>query len=201
VSAGERRSNLHLGSMQVSRHLLFALLALLLVMATGTVGYHLLGGDRYSWMDCFYMTFITVATIGYDEAVDVSGYEYGRLFTVFIGITGIGVMGYVLSTVTAFMLESDFNVLRRRRKMQQAISKLKDHYIVCGVGRVGGNVVHELVVTGRPCVIVDENMRNIEYCVERHPQLLYLHGDATDNDTLVAAGVVHARGVFAVATR
>jgi voltage-gated potassium channel len=200
MSMEERRSNLHLGSLPVSRHLLFALLALVLVMATGTFGYRLLGGDRYSWMDCFYMTFITVATIGYSEIVDVSGYEYGRLFTVFIGITGIGVMGYVLSTVTAFMLESDFNVLRRRKKMQQAISKLKDHYIVCGVGRVGGNVVHELVMTGRPCVIVDEDMLHIENSVERYPQLLYLHGDATDNDTLLAAGIKRARGVFAVAT-
>lgn len=103
-------------SSNIMRHLLYALLALLLVMAVGTLGYRLLGGEQYSWLDCFYMTFITISTIGYIEAVNVTQYEYGRLFTVFIGITGIGVLGYVLSTVTAFMLEGDINVSWRRKK-------------------------------------------------------------------------------------
>jgi voltage-gated potassium channel len=106
-------------------NLLVALLALLAVLVVGTVGYRILGGDTYSWLDCFYMSFITISTIGYTEAVDVTGYEYGRLFTVFIAITGIGVLGYVLSTFTAFMLESDLNVAWRRKKMQKIIDKLK----------------------------------------------------------------------------
>src|ERR1017187_1001852 len=92
---------------RVIRSLLFSLAALILVLFIGTVGYRLLGGPHYSWLDCFYMTFITISTIGYTEVVDVTGYEYGRLFTVFIGISGIGMLGYVLSTITAFMLESD----------------------------------------------------------------------------------------------
>jgi len=185
---------------RVIRHLLLAMLALVLVMLIGTLGYRVLGGERYSWLDCFYMTFITITTIGYIEAVDVTRYEYGRLFTVFIGITGIGVLGYVLSTVTAFMLESDLNVSWRRKKMQQKINKLKDHYIVCGVGRVGCNVAHELAMTGRNCVIVDENLEHIENYLARHPEQLYLHGDATDNDILLSAGINRAQGVFAVAT-
>ena len=183
----------------VIRNLLFALLALLLVLLLGTIGYRLLGGDHYSWLDCFYMTFITISTIGFTEVVDVSHYEYGRLFTVLIGITGIGVLGYVLSTVTAFMLESDLNIAWRRKKMLQKIAKLEEHYIVCGVGRVGSNVVHELTMTGRTCVLVDEDMQHIENCLAKHPGLLYLQGDATDNDNLLAAGVKRARGVFAVA--
>lgn len=183
----------------VIRHLLFAMLALVLVMLAGTFGYHVLGGGQYSWVDCFYMTFLTITTIGFSETVDVTRYEYGRLFTVFIGITGIGVLGYVLSTVTALMLESDLNVSLRRKKMQQKINKLKDHYIVCGVGRVGSNVAHELVMKGRHCVIVDQNLEHIENYLIRHPEQLYLHGDATDNDVLVSAGINRAQGVFAVA--
>lgn len=100
------------------RHLLFAFLALALVMFIGALGYRWLGDGRYSWLDCFYMTFITFTTIGYSEVVDVTAHEYGRLFTIFIGITGIGVLGYVLSTVTAFMLESDLNSSWRRKKMK-----------------------------------------------------------------------------------
>lgn len=183
----------------VVRNLIYALLALVLVLLVGTLGYRLLGGPQYSWVDCFYMTFITISTIGFNESVDVSHYEYGKLFTVFIGFTGIGVLGYVLSAVTAFILESDLNIEWRRRKMQQKIAKLEGHYIVCGVGRVGSNVVHELTLTGRTCVLVDEDLRHIENCLAKHSGLLYLQGDATDNDVLLAAGVKQARGVFAVA--
>ncbi len=184
---------------KVIRNLFIALLALVVVFITGTVGYRILGGAHYSWLDCFYMTFITIATIGYGEIVDVTRYEYGRLFTVFIGIAGIGVLGYVLSTVTAFMLENDLNVSWRRKKMQKKIGLLKDHYIVCGVGLVGSNVVHDLETSGRQSVIVDGEIKNIQRYLETHPEQLYIHGDATDDDVLRAAGVTRAKGVFAVA--
>ena len=184
---------------RVIRNLVIAILALQLVMLIGTVGYHELGDGQFSWVDCYYMTFITISTIGFTEAVDVSHHEYGKLFTVFIGIAGIGMMGYVLSTFTAFMLESDLNVEWRRSRMRSRIARMKDHYIVCGVGRVGSNVVSEMVSTHRDCVMIDENMQHIENCLERHPDMYWLHGDATDNDVLLAAGVKNAKGLFAVA--
>jgi voltage-gated potassium channel len=187
-------------SRKMKRKLVLALLAPLVVMVTGTLGYHVLGAPKASWLDSFYMTFVTISTIGYHEVVDVNQYQYGRLFTVFIGITGIGVLGFALSTVTAFMLESDLNVSWRRKKMLQTISKMNDHYIVCGVGRVGSNVAHELAMTGRPSVVIDNNLANLESYLEHHPAQPYLHADATDNDVLLAAGVARARGVFAVAS-
>jgi voltage-gated potassium channel len=145
------------------------------------------------------MTFITITTIGYGEIVDVTGYEYGRLFTVFIGISGIGVLGYVLSTVTAFILESDLNLTWKAKKMQKRIDKLKDHYIVCGIGLVGSNVAHDLEMTGRPFVIIENDPKNVQRYFDSHPDQLFLQGDATDNDVLLAAGVARAKGVFAVA--
>lgn len=184
---------------KVVRNLLIALLLLVMVFVIGTLGYHILGAPRHSWIDCFYMTFITISTIGFGEIVDVSQYEYGRLFTVFIGMSGIGVLGYVLSTFTAFMLESDLNVSWRRKKMLKKISQLKNHYIVCGVGLVGRNVAHELEMTGRPFVVVEGEMAVIQHYLDTHPDQLYLQGDATDNDVLRAAGIMQARGVFAVA--
>jgi voltage-gated potassium channel len=184
---------------KVIRNLLIALVALVTVFIIGTVGYRILGDSQNSWLDCFYMTFITISTIGYHEVVDVTHHEYGRLFTVFIGIAGIGVLGYVLSTVTAFMLESDLNVSLRRKKMQTRIGQLKNHYIVCGVGLVGSNVAHDLELTGRPSVIIDSDINSINHYLERHPAQLFLHGDATENDVLLAAGIAHAKGVFAVA--
>lgn len=184
---------------KVIRNLVIALLLLVAVFIIGTLGYHILGGWQHSWVDCFYMTFITISTIGFSEIVDVSQYEYGRLFTVFIGMSGIGVLGYVLSTFTAFMLESDLNVSWRRKKMQKKIEQLKDHYIVCGVGLVGRNVAHELEMTGRPFVVIEGDMKVIQRYLDTHPAQFYLQGDATDNDVLLAAGVERARGVFAVA--
>jgi len=166
--------------------------AMVLIMLTGTLGYHIIGGPQYSWIDCFYMTFITVATIGFGEIVDLS-HSPGA-------ISGIGTLTYMLSTVTAFILEGDINEAWRRKKMQNRIAKLKDHYIVCGIGRVGSNVAHELAMTGRHSVIVDTNLAHLESYLSGHPEQLYLHGDCTDNDILFAAGIKHARGVFAVAS-
>ena len=175
-------------------------MVMLMVLVVGTLGYRHIGGPGYSWVDCFYMTFITVATIGFGEIVDLSHSPGGRLFTIFIAIAGIGTMTYMLSTLTAFILEGDINQVWRRQKMQNKIEKLKEHYIVCGVGRVGSNVAHELVMTGRHCVVVDTDLQNLESYLSRHPEQLFLHGDATDNDVLLAAGIMHARGIFAVAT-
>lgn len=185
--------------LKVIRNLRISLILLVVVFIVGTVGYRILGEHLYTWQDCFYMTFITIASIGYGEIVDVTHYEYGRMFTVLIGISGIGVLGFVLSTVTTFMLESDLNVSWRRNKMYKRIEQLKDHYIVCGVGLVGSNVSNDLNITGRTCVIIESDMSSINRYLESNPEQLYVSGDATDNDVLLAAGVMRAKGLFAVA--
>ncbi|MEY3445820.1 MAG: hypothetical protein RIR45_575, partial [Pseudomonadota bacterium] len=77
---------------------------MILVHLAGTVGYRIIGGPDVTWVDSFYMTFITVATIGYGEVVDLSHHPYGRLFTVFIAVIGIGTMSYLFSTLVALLL-------------------------------------------------------------------------------------------------
>jgi len=181
------------------RHLLGSLLAVVAVWTIGTVGYRMLGGPSYSWLDCLYMTFITVSTIGYTESVDVTHYEYGKLFTIFIGISGIGVMGYVFTSATAFILEGQFNQVRRRNKMEKKIALLKGHYIVCGMGLVGSNVVTGLELSGHDFVIIDVDHKQLEDYLVEHPSRLFVTGDATDNEVLLAAGIKQAIGVFAVA--
>lgn len=83
--------------------------------------------------------------------------------------------------------------------MQKTIDLLHDHYIICGVGRVGGNVAQELAMTGRPFVLIDSKQENIDRHLAKFPDQLYLVGDATDNDVLLTAGLERARGIFAVA--
>lgn len=164
----------------------------------GTVGYMVLTDGKYSWFDCFYMTFITVATIGFGEIIDMSSNQPARILTVVIGILGAGNLSMLFSVVTVALLETDLNGTLQRKRMEKAIKKLKGHYILCGFGRVGRNIAHELEATNRHYVAVDEDtIRLLEY-KEKSPGFLYLHGDASDDDVLLAADLEHAKGVFAV---
>ena len=171
---------------------------LVLVTIVGTVGYKIIGGAQATWIDSFYMTFITVATIGYGETIDLSLHPGGRLFTVAIAFVGIGAMTYMFSVVTAWILESDLNQQLRRRRMEKDIDRLEGHYIVCGIGRVGGNVAGELVKTGREFVVVEDALPALEQWLESHPDTLHIHGDGSDDDVLRRAGIDQCAGVFAV---
>lgn len=171
---------------------------LLLVHLLGTLGYHYIGRPHATWVDSFYMTFITVATIGYGEVVDLSDHPEGRLFTVFIAVVGIGTMSYLFSTFVALLLETDLNTLRRRKRMQKLISKLSGHYIVCGIGRIGSNVAKEVMVMTRQVVVIESDRAALDRWLEQYPTSLYLHNDAADDEALRNAGVDRAAGVFAV---
>jgi voltage-gated potassium channel len=173
-------------------------LALVCVNLIGMAGYKIIGGDNVSWLDSLYMTFITIATIGYGEIIDLSHSPGGRVFTICIALIGIGVTTYMFSTLTAFILEGDMNQALRRRRMRNSIAALRRHYIICGIGRVGTNVAHELEVTGRPYVVIEASKDAIELYLERHPNALCTHADSSEDRALIEAGIEHAAGVFAV---
>lgn len=182
----------------IFRLLYIALGGLVAVHILGTVGYMLLTEGMYSWFDCFYMTFITVATIGYGEIIDMSSNQPARVLTVVIGILGAGNLSMLFSVVTVALLETDLNGNLRRKRMEKTIRKLNGHYILCGFGRVGRNIAHELEATHRHFVALDEDCQKLDEFKEKSPGFLYLHGDASDDDVLLAANIADARGVFAV---
>ncbi len=184
-----------------SRHfrgLIYGAALLMLVTALGTVVYHEIGSPAATWIDSFYFTFITIATIGYGETVDLSTHPMGRLFTVFIAIVGIGTMSYLFSTLVALLIDSDLNAELRKKRMEKEISELKGHYIVCGIGRVGSNVAQEMVKTHRQFVIIETDRAALDNWLEHHPRSMHLHEDAADDEALLRAGLAHAAGVFAV---
>jgi voltage-gated potassium channel len=115
-----------------------------------------------------------------------------------IATVGIANVTYATSKLTAFILEKDISEALRRHRMQDQIDTIKNHYIICGVGRVGSNVAHELSVTGRPFVGIEEAPAAIELFKEKHTRALVLHGDCSDDDVLVRAGLARAAGLFAV---
>lgn len=176
----------------------FTLVAFVVIMLAGMTGYKLFGGPDTSWTDAFYMTFLMVATIGYGAGIEIYHQPERQWFTMAVSFAGIGVMTYFFSSVTALVLASDFDKSIRRRRMDKQIKNLHGHFILCGFGRVGRNVAQELEVTHRHYVVIDENPEMIQAHAEKHLNLLYLVGDAADDDMLIEANITQARGVFAV---
>ena len=170
----------------------------LAILLAGTAGYWWIGEGKATLTDSLYMTFITVATIGYGEIVDLSASPGGRVFTMAIATVGIGSVAYMTAKLTAFIVESDISEVLRRRKMQERINRMNDHFVICGIGRVGTNVAHELAVTEREFVVIDEDAEAIALFHERHPQVPALHGDSSDDEILELAGIRRAAGVFAI---
>lgn len=176
----------------------YALIGFACIMAVGTLGYKHLGGADTSWVDALYMTFLMVATIGYGAGVEIWHRPEVEIFTMTIAFSGIAVMTYFFSSVTAIVLASDFDKSMRRRRMEKMMKKVHGHYILCGFGRVGRNVGQELEATNRHYIAVDEKLELLEQHAEKRPGMLYIHGDAVDEDILTAANIMDARGVFAV---
>ncbi len=183
---------------RVQRRFAKPLAVLFALHVIGAVAYRIIGGDRYTLFDGLYMSFITIATIGYAETVDLSQSPAGRAFTMLFAFAGIATTWFIFSQLTAFIVEGEINVALRRRRMLKQIAGMSSHYIVCGIGRVGSNVARELQSTDRAFVIVDANQAHIDAFRERHPDTVFLHGDAAEDAMLQDAGIARAAGVFAV---
>ena len=175
----------------------FAAAFLVALMVVGTAGFYMAGGDQASLSDAFYMTIITVTTVGYGEIVHIDGFGE-RFFAGLIALAGFGAVTFLFTSLTVFFLESDLDYTLRRRRMEKQIRKFHGHYIICGFGRVGRNVANELTTTHRHFVAIDSDEPALEIQRERMPGLVYLAGDASDDDLLLSAGIHDAQGVFAV---
>lgn len=180
------------------RAISIAFVAFAVVMLVGTIGFKHLGGADTGWLDALYQTFLMVATIGYGAGVEIWHRPEAEVFTMAIAFAGIAVMTYFFSSVTAIVLASDFDKSLRRRRMDKMMKKLHGHYILCGFGRVGRNVGQELDATNRHYVAIDEKLELLEACAEKKPSMLYIHGDAVDDDILIEANIREAKGVFAI---
>jgi voltage-gated potassium channel len=185
-------------SSRVYRKFIWAGAILLAIILAGTLGYWFIGGRQYSFVDTFYMTVITITTIGFEEVINLSGNPAGRIFTVFIAISGIGIMAYIVTNLTALIVEGELTRSFRRRRMEKTAASYRGHYIVCGLGRVGCYIASELHATNRPHVLVDINKNSIEKSLVSVEDEVFIEGDATDSDTLTRAGIENAAGLFAV---
>ncbi len=180
-----------LSSVYQSR-ILYSLILLFLTAVAGTVGYRVLQG--WAWMDGLYMTIITMTTVGYGETHELTA--IGRVFTMILVITSIGIAGYAISTVAGYVVEGEFNRIFRSRRMDKRISKLNNHVILCGVGRIGREIAEELYKTLTPFLVIEPNEESLSQLpfLEEVP---YLQGDATRDEILRRAGIERASGLLA----
>ena len=154
----------------------------------GTAGFYFIGGDEWSLIDSFYMTIITMTTVGFGEVHPLD--DMGRLWTSFVIIFGVSGFLYMIAEFGAELLE--FTVYKENKKKRK-IRKMKNHYIICGYGRMGAVIAKELHDKGYPLVIVELD----QYKVDKITELGYqsILGDATIEKTLEEAGIHQASGI------
>ena len=162
---------------------------LVLILVAGVAGYHIIEG--WNWFDALYMTVITLATVGYGEIHALS--FPGRVFTIFLILSGMGILLYGVTELTAFMVEGEMTGYLRRRKMKRMIGKLTDHYILCGWGQKGSHVLAELERTKRKCVVIEIDLAKAGILSDRGT--LVIEGDATQDSMLQEAGITRAAGL------
>ncbi|MBW1708376.1 MAG: potassium channel protein [Deltaproteobacteria bacterium] len=174
------------------RNLIVSICLSLLILLCGTIGYTLIEG--WPPLDALYMTIITVATIGYGEIRPLS--PLGRVFTIFIILFGVGNVAYLVGQLTRTMVETSLRRIMGRRKLERQIKAIKDHYIICGYGRIGRVIAKEIAAKNLPLVIIENNHEVIEQIDQSG--YLYIIGEAVDDEKLIAAGIERARGLVSV---
>lgn len=157
-------------------------------------GFHVIEG--WSWFDSLYMVLTTFTTIGYQEVHPLS--YHGRIFNIFMIVVGVCLLFLLIGVLTQALLEFELRDFFGKRKMQRDIERLRDHYIICGAGRVGRSVARELALKPVPFVVIDNNEEKMQKYADE--QWLTIIGDATQESALHQARIEHAAGLVAATT-
>lgn len=167
---------------------IFVLNALLVI---GTIGYMII--DDYSFLNAFYMTVITVATVGYGEVQPLS--PEGRVFTAFLIITSFGTFAYAVSSITKFVVDGELNLFFKSKQLSASIEKLNNHVIICGYGRNGRQAAQVLKKHNTRFVVVEQDAALTSSINHKFSDLV-LTGDATQDEVLIKAGIMRAKALI-----
>ncbi|MCU0821172.1 MAG: potassium channel protein [Spirochaetes bacterium] len=162
---------------------------LLVIITFGTLSYHYI--ESMTFFESFYMTIITISTVGFSEIKPLS--QIGRIITIMIIATGISTGAYTIGSFISMLVEGEIAKSFGRRKLDKYISKLKNHYIICGYGRIGSLICAELAANNIHFVVIERDPERIETLAKA--KYLYLDMDATTEEALIKAGIMHARGI------
>lgn len=178
--------------MILTNKLRLALAILFTVLVAGTLGFYFIEG--WGFLDSFYTTITTMATVGYGDFTPKSA--AGKIFAITVIIFGVGTMLYSFSLITEIIIEGRLRRILGRGKLQKMIDKLNNHYIICGCGRIGFLICRELASEKMPFVVVDNNPEIIQKIQDE--SFIYCKGDATQDKTLIDAGIKRAKGIVCV---
>lgn len=170
-----------------------ALILLILIILVGIIGYMLI--ENYPFLDAFFMTIITITTVGFKIVHELS--PTGKVFTAFLIIFSFGIFVYAASTFTQYVVNGVFRNYFKYSKVKNQIDKLSNHVIVVGYGRNGAQAIEELVDHNIPCVIIDNREEKIEE-IQHDPKLLFIHGDPSHDEVFYRARVQYARSLISV---
>lgn len=174
---------------QLLKQVIYGLAILTLIVVAGTLLYETIEG--FSFIDALYMTIITISTTGFREVKPLS--DNGRLLTIFLIISGVLTVAYTVGRAAQLIIETQ---IFRRRRMSKQLGQLKNHYIVCGYGRMGREVCESLSENDVPFLVIEKEISKIEELIEKN--ILFLHGDAANDEILEQAGIKLAKGLAAV---
>jgi voltage-gated potassium channel len=178
--------------MKSIRHLKLCILLLILVILLGVSGYMTI--EKWDFLDALYMSVTTLTTVGYGEVHELS--NLGRLFTISFIIIGVVYFLYIAGAVVQFVVEGQIRTILGRRSLDKKIDRLKNHYIVCGYGRIGKTLCAMLKRKAVDLVVIEKSQDLIPVMVE--DKTIYISGDAGDETNLIKAGIQHAKGLIAV---
>jgi len=164
----------------------------LCIVIFGTAGYMLI--EDWQLFDALYMTVITISTVGFSEVHQIS--KAGRLFTILLVFFGVGFSLYIAAAVVQFMVEGRIRLILGRRRLEKKINRIKNHYIVCGYGRIGRVLCRNLKRKPFDLVVIEKNPELIS--AMDTDGVLYISGDAADEENLLRAGIKRAKGLIAV---
>lgn len=176
----------------MTRHLIIAFSALSMIVAFAAMGFHFIEG--WDYFTSLYFTMITLSTVGYGDIYPHS--TEGRLLVIFLIIFGVGTMFYAVVTFSETLVEKQVSVVIGKGKMKKMIDKLRDHYIICGCGRIGYLIAKELAYYKVSFVVIEKNPEVLEKLDQ--DGFVYYRGDATDDRSLIAAGIERAAGIICV---
>ncbi len=177
---------------QKSSTVRIAVVLIVSVFSTGIVGFHFIEG--YGFTDSLYMTVLSVSTVGFEVVRPLS--PQGKLFVSFLIIFSLGSFAFVGSSVVRFFIDGEFVKKLKKNRVSKRIEKLTDHVIICGYGRNGEQAALELTDHNHPFVII-ERRENAISRIQEDPNLLFVQGDATNEEVLRTAGIDHARALIA----
>ena len=177
--------------MNSTRHLIFSVFLIVFIIILGVTGYMMIEG--WNLLDALYMTVETLTTVGYNEVHEMT--RMGRIFTILLICIGVAFFLYVAGAVVQFMVEGRIRTILGRRRLDKKIDRLKNHYIICGYGRIGKVLCKMLLRKPFDLVVVEKDPELIP--VMDADKILYVSGDATNEENLLKAGMKRAKGLIA----